>query len=141
MDESDILILTIEMTGACRVTLPPSRRTTTRVLYTVGHTPVMVNHEDVDGRHMAVLQSGVEQTITSGPEGARLLVLQAKPIGEPVVQYGPFVMNTRAEINEAFRDYRATEFGEWSWRRDDPVHGSKNGRFAQTPEGGRQEPG
>jgi hypothetical protein len=48
---------------------------------------------------------GVE--VTAGPEGARFLLLAGRPIGEPIVQYGPFVMNTRAEIEQAIRDYQS----------------------------------
>jgi redox-sensitive bicupin YhaK (pirin superfamily) len=47
--------------------------------------------------------------VKAGPEGARFLVLAAKPIGEPVVQYGPFVMNTREEIEQAISDYQNGE--------------------------------
>jgi redox-sensitive bicupin YhaK (pirin superfamily) len=48
---------------------------------------------------------GDVQVKTSG--GAKFLLLAGKPIGEPVVQYGPFVMNTREEIEQAIRDYQA----------------------------------
>ncbi|HYW03293.1 MAG TPA: pirin family protein [Gammaproteobacteria bacterium] len=44
--------------------------------------------------------------VTAGDHGARFLLLAAKPLGEPVVQYGPFVMNTREEIAQALADYR-----------------------------------
>jgi len=53
-----------------------------------------------------VLGSGDTIEVKAGPAGARFLVLAAKPIGEPVVQYGPFVMNTREEIEQAIRDYQ-----------------------------------
>ena len=53
-----------------------------------------------------VLGSGDTIGVKAGANGARFLVLAAKPIGEPVVQYGPFVMNTRAEIEQAIRDYQ-----------------------------------
>jgi redox-sensitive bicupin YhaK (pirin superfamily) len=54
----------------------------------------------------SVLDDGDEVTVTAGDTGARLLLIAGKPIGEPVVQYGPFVMNTREEIEQALRDYR-----------------------------------
>ena len=56
-----------------------------------------------------VLGSGDTIEVKAGAGGARFLVLAAKPIGEPVVQYGPFVMNTRAEIEQAIRDYQSGE--------------------------------
>jgi redox-sensitive bicupin YhaK (pirin superfamily) len=52
------------------------------------------------------LTAGDQVEVTAGPDGARFLVLAGKPIGEPIVQYGPFVMNTRAEIEQAIRDYQ-----------------------------------
>ena len=48
--------------------------------------------------------------IAAGPEGARFLLLAARPLREPVVQYGPFVMNTREEIEQAIRDYQSGAF-------------------------------
>ena len=56
-----------------------------------------------------VLGSGDTISVKAGKDGARFLVLAAKPIKEPVVQYGPFVMNTRAEIEQAIRDYQSGE--------------------------------
>ncbi|WP_374564304.1 pirin family protein [Nitrosomonas sp.] len=47
---------------------------------------------------------------TAGSKGARLLVVSGKPVGEPVVQYGPFVMNTREEIDQALQDFQTNSF-------------------------------
>ena len=47
---------------------------------------------------------------------AEFLILEARPIGEPVVQHGPFVMTSREEIMQAFSDYQRTEFGRWPWK-------------------------
>jgi redox-sensitive bicupin YhaK (pirin superfamily) len=60
------------------------------------------------GKHnAAVLSDGDRVTVTAGPAGARFVLVAGKPIGEPVVQYGPFVMNTREEIEQAVADFRA----------------------------------
>lgn len=56
-----------------------------------------------------ILSHGDRIDVKAGPKGARLLVLAAKPIRESVVQYGPFVMNTRQEIEQAIRDYQNGE--------------------------------
>lgn len=69
-----------------------------------------------------------------------LLLLEGKPINEPVVQHGPFVMNTRDEIMQAFQDYQRTEFGKWPWKSDDPVHDRSKKRFAKYPDGRIEEP-
>jgi len=58
-------------------------------------------------RHeLAVLGAGDAVTVVAGPAGARLILVAGRPIGEPIVQYGPFVMNTRGEIEQALADYR-----------------------------------
>ncbi len=54
-----------------------------------------------------LLSDGDELTLKTGLDGARMLILAGKPIGEPIAQYGPFVMNTTDEIEEAINDYRA----------------------------------
>lgn len=68
---------------------------------------------------------------TNGSKKSYLLFLEGKPIQEPVVQYGPFVMNTEQEIHETFREYRRTQFGGWQWRRLDSMHERNAGRFAR----------
>ena len=64
-----------------------------------------------------------------------LLLLQGRPIGAPVFQLGPFVMNTPEELQRAFDDYRETGFGGWPWLRPDPVHERSDGRFALHADG------
>lgn len=56
---------------------------------------------------LAVLGSGDTVAVQAGAAGARFILAAGRPIGEPVVQYGPFVMNSRDEIEQAFADYRA----------------------------------
>ena len=84
---------------------------------------------------MATLRGPHTISLRNGGQSAQLLLLQARPIGEPVAQYGPFVMNTQAEIHQAFADYRRTEFGGWPWPQRDPVHPRSAGRFARHADG------
>lgn len=58
-------------------------------------------------RSAGVLSAGDALTVQAAAEGARFILLAAKPLGEPVAQYGPFVMNTAAEIEQAIRDYQS----------------------------------
>ena len=54
----------------------------------------------------ALLSPGASIRLQAGPTGGRALLLAGKPLDEPIVQYGPFVMNSREEIEQALRDYR-----------------------------------
>lgn len=85
-------------------------------------------------RHLVQFQGGPVSLI-NGPETAELLLLQGRPIGEPVVQYGPFVMNTNLEIQQTLQDYRRTGFGGWPWPDNAPLHPAQSGCFARYPDG------
>jgi len=67
---------------------------------------VRLGDEPVATHHLAVLEPGVDVSVVAGDEPARLLVVSGRPLGEPIVQYGPFVMNTREEVEQAMADYR-----------------------------------
>ncbi|AFT68375.1 Pirin-like protein [Alloalcanivorax dieselolei B5] len=67
---------------------------------------VTVAEDTVSVDHVAVLTDGDRVTLVAGRDGARLLLLTGRPLGEPVAQYGPFVMNTQEELEQALQDYR-----------------------------------
>lgn len=83
-------------------------------------------------KHLAV-NAAVNITLSTSSENtspSEVLILQGRPIGDPVVKHGPFVMNTQAEIQQTISDYRRTLFGGWPWPRDDYVFPATKGRFA-----------
>ncbi|MCI4677346.1 pirin family protein [Rhodoblastus acidophilus] len=64
----------------------------------------------VEALALLALGAGGEAVLTGGPQGARALLLAARPLREPIAWSGPFVMNSRQELIQAFEDYRAGRF-------------------------------
>jgi hypothetical protein len=81
------------------------------------------------------VQPDEQIVLENGEVESEILLLQGRPIAEPVAQHGPFVMNTRAEIQRAVTDYQRTRFGGWPWPSDAPVHDRQEGRFAKHADG------
>ena len=102
-------------------TLPAATAGTNRTLYLFRGKAADIEGKAMTLNSMAQLRPDSDIVIRNGNQEAEFLLLQGKPIGEPVVQYGPFVMNSRAEIQQAFEDYQRTGFGGWPWPADDPV--------------------
>lgn len=139
--DADVAIWTIRMAPGARWTLPPAGADTGRTLYFFRGSEVRVGDHPVSGRLGLRLRAGAEVTLTSGPDESELLLLQGRPIGEPVVQHGPFVMNAPAEIHQAIVDFQRTGFGGWPWPSDGPVHARDEGRFAIHADGRMERPG
>ena len=112
---------------------------TIRTVYVFRGGSVRIGSTEVPGGQAAVVRSDVPITLLDTGDGAEVLVLQGRPIGEPIVQYGPFVMNTKAEIQKAYHDYSETGFGGWPWPANDPNHGVELRRFARHADGRVEE--
>jgi len=140
--DADVAVWHFDLDPGAVATLPAARGgdTTARVLY-VYEGEVSIAPTTVVAPTAAVVRAAADAPLTAGPSGAKVLVLQGRPIAEPVAQYGPFVMNSQEEVAQAFADYRATEFGGWPWPSDDPVHGpADRGRFARHADGREDAP-
>ena len=138
--ESDVAIWQIRMDAGARWTLPRATAGVHRVLYFFRGSALSVGTEVAPPGHAIQLRPEVDAPLAAGADAVELLLLQGRPIGEPVAQYGPFVMNTRAEIQEAFADYQRTQFGGWRWPDDAPVHPRDAGRFARHADGRTETP-
>lgn len=136
--DNDVAIWHIELDGG-EVVLPPASEGSNRVLYVFDGGPAQLDGAPIGGGQGALVDATVEHRLSAaGP--TEILVLQGRPIGEPVAQYGPFVMNETTEVQQAYADFQATGFGGWPWPTPDPNHGSQARRFAIHPDGSRSDP-
>jgi quercetin 2,3-dioxygenase len=139
--EADVAIWSIAMEPGAAWEVPPARDTRTgRVLHLFAGRAVRAADRLVPGP--AGIEVHADQRIRlEAVDGAvEILLLQGRPIGEPVAQYGPFVMNTRSELQQAFLDYQQTQFGGWPFSGDAPVHPRNQGRFARHADGRVEQP-
>ncbi len=133
--ENEVSVWHIVMDKNTEWQLPAASQKLNRSLYFFEGETIQLNQNIISVSNGIELNWKQNVRIQNGNKKARLLFLQGKPINEPVEQYGPFVMNTMAEIQQAFIDYRKTSFGGWPWPRPDMVHGKTKGRFAKFDNG------
>jgi quercetin 2,3-dioxygenase len=138
--DAAVAIWTIKMAPRAKWTLPAVSPGTNRTLYFFKGSSVQIGDQTLTRHAGAQLDNEREVTIQNGPDQSEFLLLQGRPIREPVAQYGLFVMNSRAEIEQAFRDYQLTGFGGWPWPSDEPVFPPTAGRFAQHVDGRLERP-
>ncbi len=134
--DTEVAIWTVRMDPGAKWTLPATKRDdVVRTLYFFRGAKLRIDDKKLAGHAAIVVRADVNVEIEAGDDTCELLLLQGRPIGEPVVQQGPFVMNTRGELAQAFSDYQRTRFGGWPWASDDPVHERDKERFARHADG------
>ena len=109
---TDPLYLDLNLPAAADIVVPVTRGHNAFVYVYDGEARVGPREsvQTLPHRAAGILSDGERVRIEGGARGARLLLLAARPLNEPVVQYGPFVMNTRQEIEQAVEDYRSGRF-------------------------------
>ncbi len=133
--EAEVAIWTLKLAPGARWTLPAGSAGLNRMLYFFHGQSLKVGGKPIEGGKTLAMRSDAAVSLEAGPDEVELLMLQGRPIGEPVAQRGPFVMNTQDEIRQAFADYQRTRFGGWPWGASDPVHPREEGRFAKYLDG------
>jgi len=134
-DENNVSVWNLKMEPNTSFTLPKAAEGVNRTIYLYKGDNLKIADEILTDYHSADVETDQDQLLTAGESGAHILVLQGRPIAEPVVQHGPFVMNSKEEVRQAFVDYQNTQFGGWPWPKSGPVHERTRGRFAQHSDG------
>lgn len=134
-EENEIAVWMVEMEPHAVLTLPTASEKANRSIYCYAGNGTKIEEREISNGFMAKLYAEKETTLHNGEEPASFLILQGRPIGEPVVQHGPFVMNTAEEIRQTMMDYQRTQFGGWPWPSYDHTHERDKGRFALHADG------
>jgi redox-sensitive bicupin YhaK (pirin superfamily) len=139
-EQSDIAIWTAKMAPGARWTLPAAHVGSNRTLYFFRGSALTVAGRAIPPSRAITLAPDSDVALENGADESELLLLQGRPLDEPVVSYGPFVMNSRAEIQQALSDYQRTRFGGWPFASEDPVHPRQESRFARHADGRIERP-
>ena len=131
--ENDVALCHITIQPGGKLTIPKAHDETVNrsLFYIEGVSGVLVDGKKINSKQSLIVDPTADIELENPTDKVvEFLWMQGKPIAEPVSQYGPFVMNTQNEIQQAFMDYRSTQFGGWPWPRDDMVFPAEKGRFA-----------
>ncbi len=137
--ENDVAIWNIHVKANSTYILPSSKSNANRTLYFYEGSQITVEGQTIAPGHGMDLNAIENLEIKTSRKSAHFLMLQGKPINEPVAQQGPFVMNTQEEIQNTIRAYQVDHFGGWPWPYHDNVHSREKGRFASYPDGTLEE--
>lgn len=133
--DNEVAVWTIKLAPDAEWKLQTASQEVNRSIYFHTGEHISIDEAEIPVGHSISLDAAVETTIKNGPVATHLLLLQGKPINEPVAKYGPFVMNTNLEIQQAMLDYQETQFGGWPWPSHDYVHPADRKRFALHADG------
>lgn len=137
--ENQVAIWIVSMDPNAETLIPATKNNINRSLYFFEGDTIRIEEREISQYQRIDVLSNKPIKLKNGTQNTRILLLQGNPISEPIVQHGPFVMNTQNEIVKAFEDFRNTQFGGWPWERNDPVHPMSKGRFARYHDGTIEE--
>ena len=133
--DNEVAIWILKMAPNAIYTFPNTSERTNRSLYFYQGKEINAEEYTIPVNHRIITEGSEELTITNGDTEAHILLLQGKPIQEPVVQQGPFVTNSQAEMREVIQEFQHTQFGGWPWPSREHTHTPESGRFALYPNG------
>lgn len=133
--ENAVGVYTVKMEACATWTLAKTSAEANRSIFFYKGADIRVEDRKIPANYILELKADADISIENGDSDAYFLILEGKPIGEPVVQHGPFVMNTAEEIRETMREYGKTQFGGWPWQQTEMAHPREKGRFALHSDG------
>lgn len=137
--ENSVGVMTVKMEANAKWILPKTSDKAKRSIFFYKGERITLEGQTIESNHIIEALAGEDISFENGNEVAYFLILEGKPIGEPVVQHGPFVMNTHDEIRETMKEYGKTQFGGWPWAEREVVHSRDKGRFAIHSDGSEEK--
>lgn len=134
-EKNRVNIWIINMEPNSTLTIPKVNDSITRNLYYYKGESLEINDNKVEANNRFKLNGNKGVSIVNGEKESSMLLLEGEPLDEPVVAYGPFVMNTMEEIKQTYDDYKESQFGGWPWDTNAPVHSKEAIRFAKYADG------
>ena len=134
--ENSVGIFKLKIESGGSFVLPAIKSQATRTIYFYLGNELIIEGKTINEYHAVELRTESDVILhNNGQNEIKLLILQGEPIKEPVVQHGPFAMNSLEEIQQTFEDFRKTQFGGWPWPKPEQVHDREIGRFAKHADG------
>ena len=139
--DSDLAVWHLVLEDGAQLDLPAAAgEETVRTLYLFEGDGATIAGRPIGASTGVLVEADTSVTISADSGPVEILALQGRPLGEPVARYGPFVMTTDQQIQDAFSDYQRTQFGGWPWPADAPVHPREQQRFAKHSDGRLEAP-
>lgn len=128
--QNHVWIWTLKLPAGANFKIPATDEGINRSLYFYEGSEISIDGKQITPGKAIELRSHHSTTVTNGVKTSHFLLLQGRPINEPVVQYGPFVVNQQHEVQQVMMEYQRTQFGGWPWPTHEHAHAPEKGRFA-----------
>ena len=139
--DNRLSIQLIEMEPGSEYTIPESSETMNRSIYNYHEGAATVEDQEFSKKMYMFLRAHKKAKVKNVSDTVvKILLLESEPINEPILAYGPFVMTTKDEIRQAYKDYEETSFGGWPFPESEVAHDKSLGRFAEYPDGRVEKP-
>lgn len=138
--DNEVAIWIIKLAPNAMYTFPNTSEDIQRSLYFYQGDEISSEGYSIPVHHQIITKGNESLTLTNHDTEAHLLLLQGKPIQEPVVQQGPFVTNSHTEMRTVIQQFQRTQFGGWPWSSREHTHHPESDRFAIYPNGEKQYP-